>query len=347
MKKQLNLDYEQRLQRKGIIFTIGTVLVLIVFGMIAMGLGRYSISVVEILATVFPKLIPGIEVTDTMSTVIFNIRLPRVLLACLAGSGLAVAGTAFQGIFSNALATPDTLGVASGAAFGAAFGLLLGVNIFLVQLFALVFGIISMLIVLYVSRINGTSTLIMIILAGMVVGALFQAMVSLVKYVADPQDTLPSITYWLMGSLSGTTYETLAMGAPFIIVGIVMIFIFRWKLNAMSLHEDEAKSLGVNVKFVRIVMIVASTMITAAVVSMCGSIGWIGLLIPHISRMIFGNNNRYVVPASIGFGAIYMLIIDTMARCMTEAEVPVSILTAVIGAPFFIILLRKTGGIKG
>ncbi|MEG2039375.1 MAG: iron ABC transporter permease, partial [Oscillospiraceae bacterium] len=155
-----------------------------------------------------------------------------------------------------------------------------------------------------------------------------------------------SLTFWLMGSLSGTTSELLILGTPFILIGIVILWLFRWKLNAMTLSEDEATALGINVKLVRAVVIVSSTMITAAVVSMCGLIGWVGLLIPHVSRMIFGNNNKYVIPASIGLGGVFMLVIDTIARCLTSSEIPVSILTAVIGAPFFIVLMRKTGGIK-
>ena len=193
---------------------------------------------------------------------------------------------------------------------------------------------------------GGRSSIVMIVLAGMVVSALFSALVSLVKYTADPQDVLPAITFWLMGSLSGTGWNTLLFGAPFILIGLVIIFLYRWKLNAMTLTEEEASSLGVNVRQVRAMVILGAAMVTASVVSMCGVIGWVGLLIPHISRMIFGNNNQRVIPASMGLGAIFMLVIDTAARCVTASEIPVSILTAVIGAPFFILLLRRTGGVR-
>ena len=186
----------------------------------------------------------------------------------------------------------------------------------------------------------------MIILAGMMVSSLFSALVSLIKYAADPQDVLPSITYWLMGSMASTTKSTLVMGAPFIAGGSMLLFLLRWKLNSMSLPEDEAKSLGIPVKRIRSLVIVGSAMVTAAVVSMCGQIGWVGLLIPHMVRMIFGNDNSSVMPASMAFGAVFMLIIDTLARSVTASEIPVSILTALIGAPCFILLLRKTGGIR-
>ena len=281
-----------------------------------------------------------------MKNVIFNIRLPRILLAMLAGAGLSVAGASFQSLFSNPLATPDTLGVATGASFGAALGIVLGLNMALVQVLALASGVLAVVVVYAVSRVRGTSSMIMIILGGMVVSALFSALVSLIKYVADPQDVLPSITFWLMGSLSGTNYETLLLGAPFIIAGTLLIYALRWRLNALSLNEEEAHTLGVNVRLVRALVVLGSTMVTASVVSMCGLIGWVGLLIPHISRMMLGNDNRRVVPASVVLGAAFMLVIDTVARTVTASEIPVSILTAVIGAPVFIALLRKSGGIR-
>ena len=184
----------------------------------------------------------------------------------------------------------------------------------------------------------------MIVLSGMVISALFEALVSLLKYVADPEEVLPTITYWLMGSLSSVSYRSLALGMPMIAAGILIIYLLRWRLNILSLNEDEAYSMGVNVKFLRLLLIVAATMVTASCVSMCGKLGWVGLLIPHVARMLRGNNNRYVVPACISLGAVFMLVIDTLARSATEAEIPISILTAIIGAPFFIGLLRKTGG---
>ena len=260
------------------------------------------------------------------------------------GAGLSCAGAAFQGLFSNPLATPDTLGVASGASFGAVLGLLMHGNLILVQILALIFGILSCIITYSISRRNGKSSIVMIVLAGMVISAVFEALVSLMKYVADPEEELPTITYWLMGSMSRSTYNNLIMGAPFIIAGILLIFALRWRLNIMSLNEDEASSLGMNIQIMRLIFIAASSMITASCVSMCGQVGWVGLLIPHIARMIGGNNNRSVIPMSIGLGAFFMIIMDTFARAATAAEIPISILTAIVGAPVFIILLRKTGG---
>ena len=328
------------------IWVIGVTAALVLTMLIAMGIGRYSISLGQIVNSLLPETLAMEEVDANVKTVIYSIRLPRVLLAAISGAGLAVSGAAFQSIFSNPLATPDTLGVATGASFGATLGIMLGFGSVGIQTTAFILGLICVVLVYAISKVNGESTIIMIILSGMVISSLFDAMVSLIKYVADPQDTLPEITFWLMGSLSGVGFKDLLMGSPFIVAGIIMIFLLRWKLNTMSLHVDEAKALGVNVKLVRTLTIIASAMITAAVVSLCGKIGWVGLLIPHVSRMLFGNNNKSVIPASIGFGAVFMVIIDTIARSATAAEIPISILTAVIGAPFFIILLRKTGGIR-
>ena len=329
---------------KSSIWAIGIIITLVITMLVAMGVGRYSISISDIINTLLPMNLSSGNVDHNVITVIYNIRLPRVLIAALAGSGLAVAGAAFQSLFSNSLATPDTLGVATGASFGAALGIILGFGSVGIQMCAFILGIVCVGLVYFISKVKGQRSMVMIILAGMVISALFQAMVSLLKYVADPQDVLPQITFWLMGSLSGVGFEELALGTPFIIIGIVIIFLLRWKMNMLSLNEDESKSLGVNVKFVRLLVIISAALITASVVSICGNIGWVGLLIPHIARMMFGNNNKYVIPASIGFGAIFMVVIDTIARSATAAEIPISILTAVIGAPFFIILLRKTGG---
>ncbi|MDO4988659.1 MAG: iron ABC transporter permease [Synergistes sp.] len=310
----------------------------------ALMFGRYPVPLADVIGSLCPML--GLDVSDMSRNIVVNIRLPRVLLAMAAGAGLAVAGAAFQAVFSNPLATPDTLGVATGASFGAVLAILAGLPVFAVQFASLAAGLAAAAIVIFVSRVRGSSPVIMMILAGMVTGALFSALVSLVKFAADPQDVLPSVTFWLLGSLSGTTFSTLAIGTPLIIAGTFTLFLYRWRLNSMTLSNDEATSLGINVRHTRFAIITAAAAITASVVSMCGLIGWVGVLIPHASRMIFGNDNRAVIPASAALGAVFMLIIDTIARSVTEAEIPASILTAVIGAPFFIILLRRTGGIR-
>lgn len=311
--------------------------------LICLGIGRYSMSVSETVTTLFSRF-TNAKVDNTAYTVIFNVRLPRIILTAVVGAGLSCAGAAFQGLFSNPLATPDTLGVASGASFGAVLAMLIGGNMIGIQGMALIFGLISCLITFLIGRSSRRGSIVMIVLAGLVVSSVFEALVSLMKYVADPQDELPVITYWLMGSMSRANYKNLVMGIPFIVIGIIIIFALRWRLNILSFNEDEARSLGVNVKILRVAFILASSMITASCVSMCGQVGWVGLLVPHISRMMRGNNNCKVIPVSISLGAFFMIVMDTFARSATASEIPISILTAIIGAPVFIVLLKKTGG---
>ena len=222
----------------------------------------------------------------------------------------------------------------------------MGLNAFGIQVSALLFGIFAVALVFVFTRYKHANQIMMIILGGMVVSSLFSALVSLIKYVADPNDVLPVITFWLMGSFSNSTIRSLYTGVPMIVLGMIVLYLMRYRMNALSLKEEEAASLGINVRQNRMIVIVASSLITASVVSMCGVVGWVGLLIPHIARMLFGNNLTKVIPGCIVFGALFMLVIDTIARCMYQAEVPVSILTAIIGAPVFLLLLRKTGGIE-
>ena len=325
-----------------ICITIG-ILLTCLFALIAISMGQFSISVID----VWKVLLHQTVAVKNAETVIFNVRIPRILLSLFAGSGLAVAGAAFQSLFSNPLATPDTLGCANGASFGAALGILVGLKSIGVQMSALFMGILAVILVFVVSRSTQreSSNMMMVILSGMVVSSLFSALVSFVKYVSDPNDVLPVITFWLMGSFSSATLRSLYTGVPFILIGILVIYLMRYRLNALTISEDEARSFGINLKWNRFVVIAAASMITAAIVSLCGVIGWVGLLIPHICRMLFGNNQSKVIPGCIVFGAMFMLGVDTLARCMCQSEIPVSILTSIIGAPVFIILLRKTGGI--
>ena len=310
--------------------------------LIALCLGQYTIALQDVIKVLTLQKVDLVNA----ETVIFNIRIPRILVSLIVGSGLAAAGASFQALFSNPLATPDTLGCANGASFGAALGILLGLNALGIQISALIFGILAVVLVFVFTRYRHANQIMMIILGGMVVSSLFSALVSLIKYVADPNDVLPVITFWLMGSFSNSTIRSLYTGVPMIVLGMMVLYLMRYRMNALSLKEEEASSLGINVRQNRMIVIVASSLITASVVSMCGVVGWVGLLIPHISRMLFGNNHTKVIPGCIVFGALFMLIIDTVARCMYQAEIPVSILTAIIGAPVFLLLLRKTGGIE-
>lgn len=332
---------------KNPIFVFVLIFIPIVIAIFCLGIGRYSIPFSKTFSDLISIIFNGKDSIDAQHyKVIINLRLPRIILAMLCGSGLAVAGASLQSLFSNPLVSPDTLGVASGASFGAALALLFKANLIAVQLSAMMMGIIAVWLTYRIAKTKGSLSIVMLILSGMTISALFSALVSLVKYSADTQNDLPAITFWLMGSLGKANFKLLSYGAFPIILGCIVLFLIRWKLNILSLSEEEAKTLGVNVKTLRIIVILASTMITASIVSMCGLIGWVGLLIPHICRIIFGSNNKYVIPATLSIGAIFFLIIDTLSRGLLETEIPVSILTSIIGAPCFIMLLRKTGGIK-
>lgn len=322
-------------------------LLLFVAAAAALCMGRFEVTPQQVAAVLMPDGWVSADTNRMIDNIVVNVRLPRVFLAMLAGAGLAMSGAAFQALFANPLAAPDTLGVATGASFGAVLGILWGMSGMGVQLMSLACGLLAVALVVIISRIRNTSSILMIILSGMVVGALFSALVSLVKYAADPQDVLPSITFWMMGALTGATRSAVTAGTPMVILGMAILWLLRWRLNVTTLPADEAASLGIPVKRIRAAVILAATMITASVVSMCGLIGWVGLLVPHAARMIFGANNRFVLPASMVMGALFMLVIDTAARTVAQSEIPVSILTAVVGAPFFIYLLRRTGGIAG
>ncbi len=283
------------------------------------------------------------EVSAQIQTVVTTIRLPRILLAMLVGSGLSVAGISFQSLFSNPLATPDTLGVASGASLGAALGILFGFGLIGIQTTALLFGLLAVILTSLagMGRQNSPGTAV---LAGIMISSLFSGLVSLVKFAADSDTQLPAITYWLMGSLNGAGYKSLALGAPLIIAGILVLYVLRWRMNILPLSDDEARSSGTNIKLLRTITVLCATVITASCVSMCGQVGWVGLLVPHICRMKLGSNHKVLLPASISIGAAFMVIVDTAARSLTAAEIPVSVLTAIIGAPFFIYLMRKSRG---
>ena len=322
---------------------IALIILPIVTALIALGIGRYFITPAEVIEAIAGRLTGSYEISEMAYKTVWNLRIPRILLALLVGAGLSTAGCAFQSLFANPLATPDTLGVASGASFGAALGILLGLDMLGMQVVSFVMGGLAVTLTWLGGSGKGRG-LSSVVLSGIMMGSLFNALVSLVKYVADAETQLPAITYWLMGALSSASYRSLMFGAPAILIGIAVLFLIRWRMNLLPLSEDEAKSSGINIYTLRIVTIICATMITASCVSMCGQVGWVGLLIPHMCRMKFGSNHLSLIPASISLGATFMVIVDTVARTMTASEIPVSILTAIIGAPFFIILMRKSGG---
>lgn len=318
-----------------------SLLVVIIFSFF---LGRYPISPLELLQILISKIIP-IQHTwvDQMETILFNVRLPRIILACLVGSCLSSAGASYQGIFQNPMAAPDILGATSGAAFGAALAILNDASYLVISLSAFVFSLLTVTLVYLVSKKTKGSKVLGLILSGIIVGSLFTAGTSFIKLVADPTDQLPAITYWLMGSLAGAKQDTVVMAMIPMILGLVPLFLLRWRINVLTLGDDEARTMGINASKLRLFVIICATLVTAASVSVSGMIGWVGLVIPHLSRRLVGNNYKYLMPASILFGAIFMLLVDDVSRNLLQTEIPIGILTAFIGAPFFVYLITRKG----
>ncbi len=315
---------------------------------ICLGIGKYYVNPTDTLAALLQFFGGGEgDVDKTVYTVIINSRLPRILLALMAGAALSAAGVAFQAVFSNPLAAPDTLGVSAGAGFGACLALLFGLSSILVQLFAFTGGIIAVALTFLISSgRKGRSSPTTLILSGIAIAALFQSGTAMTQMMADPNETLPEITYWLMGSLNRANLGSLIIAFPFILIALILLFIFRWRLNSLSLDEYEAKTLGVPVRALRTVVLISATVCTATSISLCGMVGWLGILAPHIARMVFGSDNRHVLPVGICFGATALVITDTLSRNLVAGGIPISVITAIIGAPIFIALVRKTGGAR-
>lgn len=278
-----------------------------------------------------------------METVLFNVRLPRIILAGLVGCCLSTAGAAYQGIFQNPMAAPDVLGATAGAAFGAALAILNDGSYLMITLSAFIFSLLTVTIVYLVSKKTKGAKVLGLILAGIMVSSLFSAGTSFIKLVADPGNQLPAITYWLMGSLSGATKNTVAMVSIPMAIGMVPIFLVRWRINVLTLGDDEARTMGINSTHLRLLVIVCATLVTAASVSISGMIGWVGLVIPHLARRMVGNNYKHLMPASMLFGAIFMLLVDDISRNLLQTEIPIGILTAFVGAPFFVYLITRKG----
>ncbi len=310
--------------KKYLLFPIGAILILL-----SICIGRYSISLHDLYS-----------LNDKAIAIFFNLRLPRIIAALLVGGALSTAGASYQGMFKNPLVSPDILGASAGASLGVAIGILFSFNVHFIQILAFIFGLIAVMLSWRISRkIPHHDPSLVLVLSGMLVQGLFTSAVSLVKYICDPYDKLPAITFWLMGGLSSITLKDLQVMIIPIILGLVPLMLIRWKINILSFPEDEAKTLGVNTNRIRIIVIICSTLLSASIVSYCGVIGWVGLVIPHLTRSMYGPNYKSLLPASFFIGSLYMLLVDDLARCMFTVEVPLGILTSLIGIPFFAYLL--------
>lgn len=328
--------------RRARFVVLALALILIGATAISLLLGRCPIDPAQAVAMLVNQIVPLDPIwTEQQVTLFFNVRLPRILLALMVGCCLACAGAAYQGTFQNPLVSPDILGASQGAAFGAAVAILLGVSSFTTSLFAFGFSLITVLLVLLISTRARGNHMMVVVLAGVMVSSLFQAGVSYAKLVADPTDELADITYWLMGSLTGANMRDIGMVFPIMLIGCATLFALRWRINILTMGDDEAATMGVNARRTRIVVIIAATLVTAASVCVTGMIGWVGLVIPHLCRMLVGADYRRLIPASMLMGASFLLIVDDVARLATTAEIPIGILTAFVGAPFFLYLITR------
>ena len=306
--------------------------------------GRYGVPLGQVVRILLSGMLPLEQTwTGNMAIAVLNVRLPRILLACLVGCGLSAAGTGYQTVFQNPMAAPDILGASSGACFGAALAILTRQSAVMITVFAFLASLLSVALVYLVGNRTRGNRVVNLLLAGIMVGSLFSACTSYIKLVADPTNQLPQITYWLMGSLSGTRMGTVRFAAVCMAVGLVPLLLLRWRMNLLTLSPDEARAMGVHTDRLRLAVILSSTVLTAAAVSVSGMIGWVGLVIPHLSRRIVGSDCRRLMPMSCLFGAAFLLLVDNMARCLTATEIPIGILTSFVGAPFFIYLMVRGG----
>lgn len=306
--------------------------------------GQYPVSVRDILQILWSKAAgnPG-DINMQAEIVIINVRLPRVLAAALIGASLSAAGICYQGMFQNPMVSPDVLGASQGAGFGAALGILLGWSYSAVTAGSFVTGLLAVVLVQLVARFVRQNPVLGLVLGGIMIGSLFSSGISFVKLAADPDDTLPAITYWLMGSLASITMKDVKFAAIPILIGFVPILLLSWKMNILTLGEEEARAIGVNTGRIRLFITIGATLITAASVSISGMIGWVGLVIPHFVRMMIGCDYRKALPASMLLGASFLMVVDNFARTLASSEVPLGILTSFVGAPFFLYLMIREG----
>ena len=313
-------------------------------------LGRYRVSALQTARLLADRALSGVSRghlrlaptwTPEEASVVIQIRLPRILSAALIGAALSAAGASYQAMFRNPMVSPDLLGASTGACFGAALAILLGASYAVITAGSFLFGLAAVGLTYLVGRLSRMRSNLAMVLAGVMVGSLFSAGTSFIKLVADTNEQLPAITYWLMGALTAVRLDDLHFAMVPILLGLIPLFFLRWRLNLLTISEAEARSMGVNTKLLRLAVIVCATL--AASVSISGMIGWVGLVIPHICRLLIGQNTRLLLPCSMLLGASFLMLVDDLARCLTTGEIPLGILTALVGAPLFLYLIVKGG----
>ncbi len=334
----------QRRNPHGFILAIMLVILIGMF-IISFAMGRYPVTPRDLLILIGSRLFNYTHnLSDVLQTVVFNVRLPRIIAAIIVGAALSAAGAAYQGLFRNPLISPDIMGASAGAGLGAALAIYHSLSPLGVQLSAFLFGLLAVMLTYGVSTRMRSEPTLGLILSGIMMGSVFASLISLIKFVADPFEKLPSITFWMMGSLSGINTQELVMAALPIITGTTVLLLLRWRLNALTFGDEEAMTMGLNVVWLRIIIISSATLVTSAAVSITGLIGWVGLVIPHLSRMLVGSNYKVLLPASVLMGGTYLLLVDDVARLASALEIPIGILTSLLGVPFFLYLFSKRKG---
>lgn len=334
----------EKIPKNLIIILLGIALLLTI--VISLFLGHYPATCRELIMSFFGIIPEGSspERAEILSGIIFDLRIPRIVAAILIGASLSVSGAAYQSMFMNPLVSPGVLGVLAGGGFGAALGIVCGLNLFFIQLTAFGGGILAVLTALSIARVYNGDRLLMLILGGIISGAFFTVLLSLIKYAADPNDELPAITYWLMGSLSGVSSSNIMAVLPIFGTGLLILLLSSKLLNILSLGE-EARTLGVNPHKMRLMMITIATLLSITAVALAGIIAWVGLIVPHIGRMLVGSDNRHLLPVSALTGGIILLLADDLSRLALSVEIPLGITTSIFGIPLFVIFLRKARGV--
>ncbi|MEM3837902.1 MAG: iron ABC transporter permease [Fervidicoccaceae archaeon] len=309
--------------------------------LVSLGMGSYGFAPIQSMRVLVSSILGGGANQSPLYNVVIQIRLPRILAALLIGASLSVSGAGFQALFRNPLVSPDILGVLAGAGFGASIGILLDFPLPLVQAIAFGIGLVALGSSYLIAWRGGGTRIVDLVLSGIIVGSLFKSLISLVKFVADPESKLPQITYWLMGGLASVTWRDVEILTVISVPSIILLYFLRWRLDAFVVGEEEAKALGIRVEVYKAIIIVLSTLPAAASTVVAGLIGWIGLVIPHISRMLFGESNKFTIPGSAVIGSAFLLIVDTISRAVLPSELPLEVLTSFVGVPFFAYLLKR------
>lgn len=342
--KHMEIEKARQQQRRYRFLLLGMLFILITVMVLSFWVGYYPLTPSQVAKAFLSRFGYEGDILPQAVTIFWNIRLPRILSAAFIGASLSVAGSTYQGMFRNPLVSPDILGVSSGASLGAAFAILNGSADWMIQLCAFAGGVLAVAFSYLISRKSAHSQTLSLVLTGSMVMALCNAGVTMIKYVSDPNDVLQQITFWLMGSLTKTNMEAFRWSAVPMVAGLVIILVLRWRINLLTLDEEEAKSLGINVKWYRIIFIAASTLLSASAVCLGGLIGWVGLMIPHMARSLTGVDYGKLIPASAMLGAGYLVLMDDIARSVLSMELPLGVVTSIMGAPFFVSLIIKRKG---